>query len=184
MENLLASSFDPSFLVLIFFGGAAFAFLVVVFSPRKGNSRSNIGLYAVFVTIKVVVLLGILIFAFCNYRIITFGRGSSVTAISQNGSYDLTLPETLSIDKIEYYRQTIPSGDYTYKVYFETSEAGYLLDATDSDITAIELLDSSGAIEADEITIVPFYVDIILGILVLIIPFGIKRKNGTAAATE
>lgn len=184
MGNLLASTFDPSFLVLIFFGGAAFAFLVVVFSPRKRNSNGKLSLYVAFVALKVVVLLGILIFAFCNYRIITFGRGSSHTAISQNGSYDLTLPETLSIDKIEYYRQTIPSGDYTYKVYFETSEAGYLLNATNSDITAIEVLDRSGAIEADEITIIPFYVDMILGIVVLIIPFGIKRKNGTAAATE
>lgn len=80
--------------------------------------------------------------------------------------------------KIEYYKRTLPYRDYIYRVYLETDNSGYLLNATAEDIAAIRLIGQTGIIEVSEITIVPFYVEIIIGFIILIIPFGSRRKRG------
>ena len=77
------------------------------------------------------------------------------------------------MEKIEYYKRTLPYRDYIYRVYLETDNSGYLLNATAEDIAAIRLIGQTGIIEVSEITIVPFYVEIII----LIIPFGSRRKE-------
>ena len=125
------------------------------------------------VFIKIALLFVLLFVALCNYRLFTFSRGCSGSTMS--GDFTESLLESLSVDRIEYYKRTIPSDDSTYKVYIETVSSGYLLDATDADIAAIELLDRSVIIEAEENTIIPFYVEIIVGLLILFIPFGSRH---------
>lgn len=134
--------------------------------------------------IKFILLVAITLFALSNYRLFNFGSGCSRSSINSDNSFKETFIEALSVEKIEYYKRTLPYGDYIYRVYLETDNSGYLLNATAEDIAAIRLIGQTGIIEVSEIIIVPFYVEIIIGFIILIIPFGSRRKEENVVSVQ
>ena len=89
-------------------------------------------------------------------------------------------PEIVSV---KYYKKTFaPKADsqsesYAYRVLIETPTSCYLLNATEAELEQIKALDTSGAdVQPKKVIIIPFYVEIVLGLIILILPFGMKKK--------
>ena len=65
-----------------------------------------------------------------------------------------------------------------YRVYIVTSDDAYLLKATKDDIEAFQTLGIfSQTLKPNKLKPIPYYVEIIIGFLVLIIPFGKPKKK-------
>lgn len=133
------------------------------------------------VFIKLVLIVLIVLFAFFNYKYISFDKGISQRSMG-NKSVGEFLQTLSGIKSIQYYKKTITlpqsSEDYIYKVYIVTTEEAYLLDATQDDIDAFNVLGIfSSSLKPELIKPIPFYVEIILGVIILIIPFGRKRRS-------
>lgn len=127
--------------------------------------------------IKLVLLVVIIMFALINYRVFTFQKGASKTSI-ENKNIIQVASTISSITKIEYYERTIPNDDYKYKVYIETNADAYLLEAKQEEIDALNGLGIlSGSLKPQKISPIPFYFEIIAGILVIAIPFGKIERN-------
>ncbi len=125
--------------------------------------------------IKLILLVIIVGFALINYRIFTFTKG-----FSKREMEDKNLTEVIStitgINKIEYYKKTIADDKYIYNVFIETNTDAYLLSATQEEIDSFSVLSIfSEKLKPEKISPIPFYVEIVLGLLILIIPFG-KRS--------
>lgn len=127
--------------------------------------------------IKLILLVLIVGFALINYRIFSFNKGFSKTDFG-----DKSIAESIStianIKKIEYYKRTIPSEKATHKIYIETSEDAYLINATEDEIKALSALGSlSSKFNIEKISPIPFYVEIVVGFIVLIFPTGKKKSK-------
>ncbi len=134
------------------------------------------------VFIKLVLLAAITLFALFNYRILNFDKGISKTSM-EDKSVTEVLTTVAGITKVEYYKLPFASEDsdsledYIYNVYIVTNNDAYLLKATKADITAFNTLSIfSKNLKPNKIKPIPFYVEIILGIIIIFIPFG-RRKN-------
>ncbi len=128
--------------------------------------------------LKILILSAITLFALFNYRILSFDKGISKTSMG-NQSVVETLSTITGIKKVEYYR--MPSAgepsDNSYRVYIVTNHDAYLLSANKNDIDAFNSLGIfSSNLRPNKVTPIPYYVEIIVGIVILFIPFG-KRKN-------
>ena len=151
------------------------------------------------VFIKLVLLTAIVLFAFFNYRYISFDKGISKTSFEDKGVLE-TLQTVSGIQKVEYYKKPFAkesqpdkssraassqdsgsaSDEYIYKVYIVTNEDAYLLDATEDDIAAFSLMGVfSSKLQPVKVKPIPFYVEIIVGLVVLIIPFGRRSKKAS-----
>ena len=133
--------------------------------------------------VKILVVFAILVFALFNYRFLTFSQG-----ISQHNFEDQSVLEAMqtlsNIKTVQYYHKTFVSksdddkSQYIYRVYLETDDAAYLLDATQDDIDMFETLGIfNSKLQPKKITPIPFYVEIVVSIIVLILPFGRRRKK-------
>lgn len=126
--------------------------------------------------IKLALIIGLVLFAFINYRIFSFDKGW--VDVSINGRENISAVSLINSipTKIEYYKKTIKNNEYDYKIYIETSKDNYLFDATEKDIQALDILGLFATnIKPQKVTPIPFYVEIIIGFLIIIIPFG-RRK--------
>ncbi len=143
--------------------------------------------------LKLILIIVITLFALFNYRFISFDKGISKTNMD-NMSVTEVLTTITGITKIEYYQRPFmvdrsnennrPSNyqqdDYIYRVYIVTNNDAYLLTATQDDINAFKTLGIfNKTIQPNKITPIPYYVEIIIGILILIIPFGRPKKKNT-----
>lgn len=142
--------------------------------------------------IKLILLLILTLFALFNYRFISFNKGISKTKMDNNMSITEILTTVTSINKIEYYKRPFMNGrdknsphqpsnyqsyDYIYRVYIVTNNEAYLLKATQDDINAFNTIGIfSQSFKPNKISPIPYYVEIIIGFIILIIPFG-KRKS-------
>lgn len=138
--------------------------------------------------IKALIIIFIILFPFFNYKYISFDKGISKRDVDTKNVSEF-LQTATGIKSIQYYKKTItqkePSGqrpvnyqsyDYIYRVYIVTNGDAYLLDATQDDIDAFSVLGIfSSNLRPEKITPIPFYVEIIVGFIVLIIPT--KRRN-------
>lgn len=129
------------------------------------------------IIIKLLLIAGLVVFALWNYRLYSFNKGISKTK-NENYSISQTLSMLVGIQKVEYYESTIKQDDYIYNVYIETSDNAYLLKATQDDIDSFSLIGIfSGNLKPIKISPIPFYVEIILGFIILIIPTASRKSN-------
>ena len=129
------------------------------------------------IIIKLLLIAGIIVFALWNYRFLTFNKGFSKTNY-ENKSISQTLSTLKNINKVEYYKTVIKKDDYTYNVYIETTEDAYLLKATQDDIDSFKVLGIfSNKLNPQKISPIPFYFEIIIGFIILLIPTGSKSKQ-------
>ncbi len=143
--------------------------------------------------IKILLLAAIAVFALFNYRIISFDKGISKTSM-ENMSVIEVLKTVTDISKVEYYQMPFTArveygtetnrpanyqpADYIYRVYIVTSEEAYLLKATQDDIDAFKTLGLfSKNLKPNKISPIPYFVEIIVGVVILFIPFGRKKKK-------
>ncbi len=127
--------------------------------------------------LKLLLVLAISVFGLINYRLFSFDKG-----ISKTNMEDQTLTQALttltSIQKIEYYESPIKDGEYTHIVYIVTSEDAYLFKATQNEIDAFKFLGIfSSKMQPEKISPIPFYIEIILIIVILAVPFGRKKQS-------
>ena len=125
--------------------------------------------------IIIVVLCAIVVFALFNYKVITFKYGAS--NLSQDKSILSSTEMLRKITSVKYYKKPVvtrsdkESGNL-YRVYIETADQAYLLDATQSDIDAFKVVSRlDPKVQPHKITPVPFYVEIIVGLLVIVALF-------------
>lgn len=127
--------------------------------------------------IKLIFITVIVFFALWNHRFFSFYKGFS----KQNyEDYDITttLITVQNIEKVEYYEKVIKSADSEYKVYILTSDDAYLLDASQDDIDNIQTLTIFNEDnKPQKFKPIPFYVEIIVGFIILIMPLGWKKKK-------
>jgi hypothetical protein len=130
------------------------------------------------------------LFALFNYKFISFDKGISKTNM-ENMSVIEVLTTVTNINKVEYYQRTFmkeqdnneqrPSNyqpyDYIYKVYIVTNTDAYLLNATKDDINAFNTIGIfNKTLTPNKISPIPYYVEIIIGFFILVIPFGKSKK--------
>ena len=128
--------------------------------------------------LKILLVCSIIVFAFFNYKFITFSQGISKPS-HEDMSVQQVLNTELEIVKVRYYKKTIAprsdsdKSDYIYRMLIETEDVAYLLDATQADIDSID-----PDLNVRKAIVIPFYVEIILGLVVMLVPFGpIRRKK-------
>ena len=128
--------------------------------------------------IKLILLVAIVVFALWNYRYLSFDKGFSKTQMEDD--FSSTISTIVGIKKVEYYENTIQN-EYKYKVYIVTNEDAYLLNATQEDIDSFSLLGIfSDNIQPEKITPIPFYVEIVVGLIIIFFPTGKKKKKESA----
>ena len=132
------------------------------------------------VIVKILLMVAILIFALCNYRFLSLSKGIATRAVRNTNEFTTAVIDILTdIEEVEYYKKTISTDEYEYRVYISTSERGYLLNAAEDAIDALKLLDKLNLLEVNEVTIVPWYIDIIVAVIILFIPFGRRTVTYT-----
>lgn len=144
------------------------------------------------IIIKLALVVVIILFALSNYKYISFEKGISKTYFNDMSVRNI-LQTVSGVKSVQYYKKTIPpiatptfgprpsnyqSYDYIYKVYIVTSEDAYLLDATQDDIDAFKVLGVfSSKLKPELIKPIPFYYEIIIGLIIIVIPFGLKKQK-------
>lgn len=127
--------------------------------------------------IKLLLITGIIFFALWNYRFFSFYKGFSKSNY-EDYSVATTLITVQNIEKVEYYEKIVKSDENHFKVYILTSDDAYLLDASQDDIDAMQnLAIFSGDNKPQKFKPIPFYVEVIVGFLILVIPFGRRKKK-------
>lgn len=127
--------------------------------------------------IKLLLITGIIFFALWNYRIFSFYKGFSKSEVN-NYTVSEAVVMLNNIEKIEYYEKIVKSDESKYKVYIITSEDAYLMNASQDDIENIKSLSIfSEDVKPQKFTPIPFYVEIIVGLIILVIPFGRLKKK-------
>lgn len=127
--------------------------------------------------IKLILLIGIVVFALVNYRILSFEKG-----FSKGNMDDKSITEVVStltnIEKVEYYEKTIKGKEDHYNVYVVSKEDAFLFSCTKDEVDALNVLGIfAGSLKPEKVTPIPFYVEIVVGLLIIFIPFGKKSKN-------
>ncbi len=126
--------------------------------------------------IKLLFIVALVFAALINYRIYTVGVGFTTRKFDKKNFSDV-IYEFTGIEKIEYYKKTIPNGELTYTVFISTRGDNYLCGASEDEIKYLKIVGTTLNVPTKKVTIVPFYVEIIAGIIILIIPFGRRRRN-------
>ena len=128
--------------------------------------------------LKLLAIAALVLFGLINYRYYSFEKGMSVMSLNGKETVGaavsmITSPAT----KVEYYKKTVKRNGYDYKVYIVTSSHAYLLDATEKDIRTLGVYGLvSTKLTPQLIKPIPFFIEIVLGIIVLAAPFGSKKK--------
>lgn len=126
--------------------------------------------------IKMILIVGIVLFALVNYRYFSFNKGFSKLSM-EDKSVTQVLSTLTGVTKVEYYKKTISKDENVYSVYIVTNQDVYLLSATQEEIEGFNILGIfSNNFKPEKITPIPFYVEIVLGLIILLIPFGRKTR--------
>lgn len=128
---------------------------------------------------KLFIIFCIAVWGAISLRVYTFGKGVSKFEYDGDSSFWETLETALSIEKIEYYKSAISSDEDTaYKVYIETTDECYLLEASKEVITTFTVAGFfSSKITPKPISPLPVYVYGIIMVVVLLFPTKRKRKK-------
>ncbi len=130
-----------------------------------------------FFFIKLILLVCIITFTLWNYRLFEINKGWSIVEINNNSSYSEVIDLITDIEKIEYFKVPHSCNDDNYKIHISTSTKSYLFNATENDINFLNHVNGiiSTKLKPKSVTVIPFYVEIIVGLLIIFIPFGKKR---------
>lgn len=128
--------------------------------------------------VKLFIIFCIAVWGAVSLRVYTFGKGMSEFEYDGDESFWETLETVLAVEKIEYYKSTISSDEDTaYKVYIETTDKCYLLDASKEVITTFTVAGFfSSKINPKPIAPLPVYVYGIIMAVVLLFPTRRKKK--------
>ena len=127
--------------------------------------------------IKLFIIAGIIVFALWNYRFLTFNKGLSNRNSPNNQTITQTLYLLSNIQKVEYYEKTIKQDKYIYNIYIETSDDSYLLQCTQDDVDSFKTMSIfSGNLKPIKIAPIPFYVEIIVILIIGFIPTETKKN--------
>lgn len=145
-----------------------------VYTEQPALQKSHSFLIFLF---KLLILGGIIFFTLWNYRLFEINKGWSITEISNKSSYSQVSDFiTDGIEKIEYFKVPHSCNDDSYKIHISTSTKSYLFDATEDDIKILNTLGVlSSNVKPHSVTVIPFYVEIIVGLIVIFIPIGRRR---------
>ncbi|MCH5157362.1 MAG: hypothetical protein J1G02_05780 [Clostridiales bacterium] len=124
------------------------------------------------VVIKVVLVVAIVLFALFNYKIITFKHGISRHHVDGNNVLE-SLQTLKNVRSVKYYDKIVKSKSDSniYRIFIETDTDAYLLDANQSDLEAFDIVGGFGSrYKPQQIKPIPFYVEIIVGLLVVLFP--------------
>lgn len=124
---------------------------------------------------KLFIILILALFTVVNYRYFSFTKG-----ISKSDMNDKTFIEQVealtNIEKVEYYSKTFADGDKKYNVYVVTNKEAYLFSATEDDLKELKVwLKVATNVQPESVFVIPFYVEIICGVIVLFFPKLRKR---------
>ena len=134
-------------------------------------------LFARFI-LKLVLLLCIACFALVNYRLLSFDNGWSIVEVNGKSTVESESLLRYVPTKIEYYKRPFCNEERCYKVYIVTNEKNFLLDASIEEINALSFVGMlSERLQPQKVTPVPFYAEIILAVVILIVPFGGRKKK-------
>lgn len=141
--------------------------------------------------LKFVGFIFLVFIALSSYRLFSFEKGFSKTNM-ENKSVVEVLTTVAGISKVEYYKRPFisenpststprpanyQSEDYIYNVYIVSADDAYLLRATKDDITAFKTLSIfTSKLQPQKITLVPFYIEIGLAIVILFIPTKSRKR--------
>lgn len=143
-------------------------------SKVKSEKRSS-GCLTAF--IRAILILCIAGFTLVNYRLFSFKNGFPKGA-DDDMSFEEALTTLTTISKIEYYDTApAPFTSNSYRIYIESSVDSYIFTATQDDIDALNALGLVSKIKPTKITPIPFYVEIILILVLLFVPFGGKKNT-------
>ncbi len=133
----------------------------------------------------------LVLLALCSYRLFSFEKGFSQTNMENQNVVDV-LTTVAGISKVEYYKIPFMSEnpsyseprpgnyqpeDYMYNVYIVSSDGAYLLKATKDDISAFKTLSIfSSKLQPQKISLVPFYIEVGLAIVLLFVPTKSRKK--------
>ena len=126
--------------------------------------------------IKLILLVGVVVFALFDYRVISL-KGFSKFDMTEDKSLVEFLQTLGSIEKIEYYKNIFPN-DYKYLLYIETKDESFLFNAENEDIDGLNvagfLVDK---IKPVKIYPIPIYFEIIIGSFILFTCFSFNQNN-------
>ena len=126
--------------------------------------------------IKLALIGALVVFALVNYRIYSFEKGLSKTKMGDK-SFVEVVSTIAGIEKVEYYENGSTSNENIYNVYIVTHDDAYLFRASEKDMTVFKVAGLfSDKISPEKISPIPFYVEIIAGVIILLLPFGKKKK--------
>lgn len=127
--------------------------------------------------VKLFLIVCIAIWGAVSLRIYTLGKGISKFEYDGDSSFWETLETTLSIENIEYYKSSISSDERTaYKVYIETTDECYLLNASKDEVDAFKIAGFfSENVKPKAISPLPVYVYGIAMAVILLFPT--RRKK-------
>lgn len=126
--------------------------------------------------IKFIFIVAVVLFGLVNYRLLSFSKGFSNFKFDDTDA-EKTIYSLISINKIEYYNNPLPNSD-GYVLFVETANENYLFSGDGDDIKAL----SVGGVLAKNLTPnkiapIPFWVEIIVVIVILFIPTRRRKKS-------
>lgn len=125
--------------------------------------------------IKAILIVAIACFALCNYRLLSFSKGFSKFELDCSNAEE-AITALVSINKIEYYDVPLPN-EQPYIIFVETADNNYLF-RIDSD--GISALSAAGLfaknVRPQKISPVPFWIEIIIALVIIFIPFGRRKR--------
>lgn len=166
----------------------AFIFLIIIFviffvmvyctiscaiSAKKKTNNKGVFMRAL---IKSILIVAIALFALVNYRLLSFSNGFSRFELNDSNAEEAIMA-LISIDKIEYYDTPLPNNQ-PYIVSVETAENNYLFRTDDDGIAALSVTGVFAKnLKPQKITPVPFWIEIIVALVIIFIPFGRRKKE-------
>jgi len=128
--------------------------------------------------IKLLLIGGIIIFALFNYRVLSIDKGVSLR--STDDTLSAVLNTATGVRKVEYYNNPFAKRDSPekYNMYIVTNQEAYLISATQANLNMYQTVGSAHAnYMPNKITPIPFWVEIIVGIIILIFPHRWKKQK-------
>ncbi len=159
-------------LFLFLFIGVYSAISCIVASKQHTDNKG----FFVRALIKAVLVIGIALFALVNYRIFSFNKGLSKSELDNSNSKEAIIA-LININKIEYYDTPI-ANEQPYIIFVETAESGYLFRTDNNGITALSVAGIfANNITPQKISPIPFWIEIIIAIVITFFPFGRSNKK-------
>lgn len=132
--------------------------------------------------LKLILLAAVILFALVNYRRLSLTKGWTQKEVDEDISAAEAVLTLTGISKIEYYNSApAPFTSEKFVVFIETTQENYIFTTDQDGIDAIRIAAAPleymfDKVYVEKITPVPYYVEVILGIIILALPIGSRRR--------